>query len=62
MRRKEFWQISFEKERRTFDNPDLKRDFCRGRFIAPTADLSAFRGIHDIPTILLINIIVGVPL
>src|SRR5205807_9422094 len=33
MRRKEFWQISFEKERRTFDNPDLKRDFCRGRFI-----------------------------
>jgi hypothetical protein len=32
-------------------------DICRGRFIAPIADLSALRGLHDIAPMLLIRII-----
>jgi hypothetical protein len=34
----------------------IPRGFRRGRFIAPIADLSAFRSHHDIPLILLISI------
>jgi hypothetical protein len=34
-----------------------KQNNCRGRFIAPIADLSAFGGIHDILIMLLIHTI-----